>query len=120
VMIGLLISALVSSSEQTMPALVAVVMLQLVLCGGLLPVAGRAGLEQLSLIVPGRFAYAASSSSVGLQPAHPRPGATNDLLSTATAQYWALDVAALVVLIVVFAVLARWATGRSIRRSSTR
>ena len=120
VMLGLLISALVSSSEQTMPALVAVVMVQLVLCGGLLPIAGRAGLEQLSLIVPSRWAYAAGSSAVGLQPDHPRPGATDDLLSRSAAQYWVLDVAALVVLTLVFAALARWATGRSIRRSSTR
>jgi ABC-type multidrug transport system ATPase subunit/pSer/pThr/pTyr-binding forkhead associated (FHA) protein len=120
VMAGLLISALVSSSEQTMPALVALVMGQLVLCGGLLPVAGRAGLEQLSLLVPGRFAYAATASSVGLDPDPPRPGTSNDLLSTSSAQYWTLDVVGLVILTLALAALARWATARSIRRSSMR
>lgn len=120
VMTGLLVSALVGSSEQTMPALVGLVMVQLVLCGGLLPVAGRAGLEQLSLLVPARFAYAAASSSVGLEPDPPRPGTAHDVLSTGSAQYWALDVAGLVVLALVLVALARWATGRSIRRSSTR
>ncbi|MFC4783615.1 FHA domain-containing protein [Nocardioides sp. MAHUQ-72] len=120
VMAGLLISALVSSSEQTMPALVALVMLQLVLCGGLLPIAGRAGLEQLSWAVPGRFAFAASASSVGLESAPHHRGTVRDALSTSSAGYWTLDVVALVVLALVLTALTRWATARSIRRSSTR
>jgi ABC-type transport system involved in multi-copper enzyme maturation permease subunit len=119
VLTGLLISALVSSSEQTMPALVGLVMLQLVLCGGLLPVAGRAGLEQLSWLVPGRFAFAATASSVGLER-HPPHGGEHDVLFTSSAGYWALDVAALIVLSLLIAALARWATARSIRRLSTR
>jgi hypothetical protein len=119
VLTGLLISAMVSSSEQTMPALVGLVMLQLVLCGGLLPVAGRAGLEQVSWLVPGRFAFAATASSVGLERRPPH-GGEHDALFTSSAGHWALDVAALLALSVVIAALARWATARSIRRLSTR
>jgi ABC-type multidrug transport system ATPase subunit len=120
VVTGLLVSALVSSSEQTMPALVGLVMLQLVLCGGLLPVAGRPGLEQVSLVVPGRFAFAGASSSVGLVPDVPKPGSTHDVLATSSAPYWLLDVAGLLVLTLVLVSLAGWATARSIRRPSTR
>jgi hypothetical protein len=115
VLAGLVISALVSSSEQTMPALVGLVMVQLVLCGGLLPVAGRAGLEQLSFLVPGRFAFAAAASSVGL-----RPDTARDVLQTSSAQYWTIDIAGLVALTLILTALLRWATGRSIRRSSVR
>jgi ABC-type multidrug transport system ATPase subunit/pSer/pThr/pTyr-binding forkhead associated (FHA) protein len=119
VLTGLLISALVSSGEQTMPALVGLVMLQLVLCGGLLPVAGRAGLEQVSWLVPGRFAFAASASSVNLEQNAPHATA-DDALSTHSAGYWTLDVTALLLLVLVLAGLTFWATGRSIRRSSSR
>jgi hypothetical protein len=119
VLAGLLISALVSSSEQTMPALVGLVMLQLVLCGGLLPIAGRAGLEQLSWLVPGRFAFAASASSVGLE--QPATGETaDDVLATHSGEYWLLDVGALVALVVVLVALTTWGTARSIRRTSSR
>ena len=114
------ISALVSSSEQTMPALVALVMVQLVLCGGLLPVAGRPGLEQLSLVVPGRYAFAATASAVGLEPGRMVAEESQDVLWTSSVSYWTLDVAGLVMISLALLVLARWATGRSIRRSSTR
>lgn len=40
--LGLLISSLASTSEQVMPLLVVSVMMQLVMCGGLIPISGRA------------------------------------------------------------------------------
>jgi ABC-type multidrug transport system permease subunit len=64
--VGLAVSALVTSSEQTMPALVGVVMVQLVLCGALVPVAGRAVLEQLAWLAPARWGFAAAAASVDL------------------------------------------------------
>ena len=63
---GLAISALVTSSEQTMPTLVGVIMLQLVLSGSLFAVAGRPVLEQVAWLAPSRWAYAATSSAMGL------------------------------------------------------
>ncbi|MDQ6523706.1 ATP-binding cassette domain-containing protein [Nocardioides sp. LHD-245] len=66
VVIGLALSALVTSSEQTMPALVGLVMLQLVLSGALFEIAGRAGLEQLAWLSPSRWGYAASASAIQL------------------------------------------------------
>ncbi len=62
--LGLLISAAVSTSEQVMPLLIVTLMSQLVLCGGLIPVADRAGLEHVAYISPSRWGYAAAASTV--------------------------------------------------------
>jgi hypothetical protein len=59
VLLGLALSALARSNEQIMPLLVVAIMAQLVLSGGLLPVAARLGLEQLSWITPARWGHAA-------------------------------------------------------------
>ncbi|WP_418063887.1 FHA domain-containing protein [Pimelobacter simplex] len=64
--IGLALSAVVTSTEQTMPALVGMVMLQLVLSGALLEVAGRPILEQIAWLSPSRWGYAASASAMDL------------------------------------------------------
>ncbi len=66
VVIGLALSALVTSSEQTMPALVGLVMLQLVLSGALFQIAGRVGLEQIAWLSPSRWGYAAAASAIQL------------------------------------------------------
>lgn len=66
VVIGLALSALVTSSEQTMPALVGLVMLQLVLSGALFEIAGRVGLEQIAWLSPSRWGYAAAASAMKL------------------------------------------------------
>jgi len=66
VVIGLALSALVTSTEQTMPALVGVVMLQLVLSGALFEIAGRPGLEQIAWLSPSRWGYAGAASAMDL------------------------------------------------------
>jgi ABC-type multidrug transport system permease subunit len=66
VVIGLALSALVTSTEQTMPALVGMVMLQLVLSGALFEIAGRPVLEQVAWLSPSRWGYAAAASAMGL------------------------------------------------------
>jgi energy-coupling factor transporter ATP-binding protein EcfA2 len=65
-MIGLVISASVNNTDKTMPLLVLATMAQLVLCGGLVPVAGRPVLEQLSWLAPARWGFAAFASTVDL------------------------------------------------------
>jgi hypothetical protein len=64
--VGLALSALVTSTEQTMPALVGVIMVQLVLSGALFAVNGRLLLEQVAWLSPSRWAYAACASAMGL------------------------------------------------------
>ncbi|UQE76747.1 ATP-binding cassette domain-containing protein [Gordonia sp. PP30] len=64
-LIGLAISAAVRSNEQTMPPLVIVVMVQLVFCGGLFPIAAQ-GAKQLSWIFPSYWGYANGAQAVNL------------------------------------------------------
>ncbi|MBO0865835.1 MAG: ATP-binding cassette domain-containing protein, partial [Mycobacterium sp.] len=63
-MLGMLLSALAQSNEQIMPLLVVSIMSQLVLSGGMIPVTGRLGLDQISWLTPGRWGYAAGASSI--------------------------------------------------------
>lgn len=64
--LGLVISAVVRDENQAMPLLVVMTMAQLVLCGGLVPVAGRAVLAQLSWLMPARWGFAAAASTADL------------------------------------------------------
>jgi ABC transport system ATP-binding/permease protein len=66
VMLGLVVSTLVDNADKTMPLLVLITMAQLVLSGGLITIAGRAGLAQASWFVPARWGYAAVSSSIDM------------------------------------------------------
>lgn len=64
--LGLLISSLVGSGEQTMPVMVVLVMVQLVLSGGLFPVTDRAVLEQLAWLSPSRWGFAAMGATTDI------------------------------------------------------
>lgn len=112
---GLVVSAAATSTEQTMPALVALVMAQLVLCGGLFAIAGRVGLEQVSWVLPARFGYAATAATTGLQKP-PAPKA--DPLYDPTAQQWLIDIGFLGVQALAFLALAAWALHRSVTRNA--
>ncbi|WP_109508444.1 FHA domain-containing protein [Nocardioides speluncae] len=96
--IGLAISALVTSSEQTMPTLVGLVMLQLVLSGALLPVDGRPVLEQLAWLAPARWGYAASATSVDFNLFLTPEAAEYSGLYSHTVGQWVANMTALVVL----------------------
>jgi ABC-type multidrug transport system ATPase subunit len=62
--LGLVLSAIAQSNEQIMQLLAGSIILQLVLAGGMIPVTGRAGLNQLSWLTPARWGYAAGASSI--------------------------------------------------------
>jgi ABC-type multidrug transport system ATPase subunit/pSer/pThr/pTyr-binding forkhead associated (FHA) protein len=114
--VGLAVSALVTSNEQTMPALVGVVMVQLVLCGALVPVAGRAVLEQLAWLAPARWGFAASAVSVDLDRAKRQlPDEQLDGLYDPNVAQYVLDLTMLVFLLCVLLALAAW----FVRRSAT-
>ncbi|WP_327181232.1 ABC transporter ATP-binding protein/permease [Streptomyces sp. NBC_01334] len=96
-MLGLLISALVHKEEVTMPLLVLLAIVQVVFCGALLPLDGVPGLEQLSWLVPARWALGAMAGTIGL--ARIVPGdITADPLFGHSVGVWLLDVGMLVVL----------------------
>lgn len=109
--LGLALSALVSSSEQAMPVLVGSVMLQLVLSGAIIPVAGRAVLEQLAWLAPSRWAYGAIGTSVDL-------GATStdtDQLLEHTKTQWLFDMGMLTLIALILCLLGYVFTRRSAR-----
>jgi ABC-type multidrug transport system ATPase subunit/pSer/pThr/pTyr-binding forkhead associated (FHA) protein len=66
-MIGLVISAWVSNADKAMPMLVLMIMVQLVFSGGLVPLAGRPGLQQVSYAVPARWGFAMTAATVDLR-----------------------------------------------------
>ncbi|MCG2803468.1 MAG: FHA domain-containing protein [Cellulomonas sp.] len=101
-MLGALVSAVVRSGEQTMPLLVIIVMTQLVMTGGMIPVTNRDGLSQVAALFPARWGYAAAASTVDLR--HVVPVAQHDALWVhSVGQFWA-DVAVLVAMLVVLSV----------------
>lgn len=65
--LGLAISAFVSSNDQVMPVLIVVLMVQLVLHGGLIPILDNDLLNALSKLVPGRWGYAAAAAGIDLE-----------------------------------------------------
>ncbi|MCT9075874.1 ABC transporter ATP-binding protein/permease [Streptomyces fulvoviolaceus] len=96
-MLGLLVSAMVRKEEVTMPLLVLLAIVQVVFCGALLKLDGVPGIEQLSWLVPSRWALGAMAGTVGL--ARIVPGElTGDPLFRHSAGVWLLNIAMLIVL----------------------
>jgi len=106
---GLLISAVVNSSDKTMPLLVVTVLAEVVLSGGVFRLNGMAGLGQLSWLSPSRWGFAAAASTVNLnQVTPPPPGNTPDPLWRHTPYIWLLDMAMQLALTAVLAGLTWW------------
>jgi ABC transport system ATP-binding/permease protein len=107
-MLGLIISSLVRSSEQIMPLFVVSIMAQLVLCGGMVPVTGRLGLDQLSFVTPARWGYAAAASTVDLRHLIPGSMLPQDRFWAHTTKIWLLDMGMLAGLSLFYACFVRW------------
>jgi ABC transport system ATP-binding/permease protein len=101
--IGLFVSALVSTSEKAMPFLVMITMAQIVLSGGVVPLAGMAGLSQLSWIAPSRWGFAATAATVNLNILG---RGSSDPLWRPTSGNWLRDVGIVIGLALVFLLLA--------------
>ena len=106
--LGLAISALVRSSEQIMPLFVVAVMAQLVLCGGMVPVTGRLGLDQLSFAMPARWGYAAAASTVDVRHLVPGSLLPQDRFWEHTSKFWLIDMGMLAALSLFYACFVRW------------
>ena len=110
-MLGAVGSALVRSGEQTMPLLVVLVMAQLVFSGGMIPVTDRDGLEQASMIFPGRWGYSAAASDIDLNgllygPTRVPTYKKDDLWAHTTGQFW-FDIGILAAMIVLLTIVLR-------------
>jgi ABC transport system ATP-binding/permease protein len=106
--LGLAISSLVRSTEQIMPLFVVSVMAQLVLCGGMVPVTGRLGLDQLSFAMPTRWGYTAAASTVDLRTLVPGSLVPEDRFWQHTPKIWLLDMGMLAALSLFYGGFVRW------------
>ena len=67
ILIGLVLSALVSSQNQVMPVLIVVLMVQMVLNGGLIPLLDSDALNLLSKTVPARWGLSLGAVSLDMR-----------------------------------------------------
>jgi hypothetical protein len=113
--IGLLISALVNSSDKTTPLLVVAVLVQVVLSGAVFPLNGKAGLEQFSWLSPSRWGFGAAASTSSLNRIlPPAPGTRPDPLWNHSPHVWLLHMTMQAVLAAGFI----WLTWRRLNRVS--
>jgi len=110
--IGLLISAVVRTSETTLVLLFISVMLQIVLTGGVIPITGKAGVEQLAWISPSRWGFGAVASTASLNDL--QPGQKPDSLWNHSGHTWLLDIGMQIVLAVIFSFI----TWRTLKRAA--
>jgi ABC-type multidrug transport system ATPase subunit len=107
--LGLMMSAVAQSNEQIMPLLVVSIMSQLVLAGGMIPVTGRAGLNQLSWLTPGRWGYAAGASSIDFPDlVKVKQIPTNDPIWQHSKHIYFFDMFMLAALSLLYAGYVRW------------
>ncbi|MFD3841776.1 FHA domain-containing protein [Streptomyces sp. NPDC058642] len=98
-MFGLIISALVKTAEKTMPLLVMFAIVQVVFTGCLFPLSGSVGVNELSYLMPSRWAVAAAGATLDFNKiSPPAKGESNDPLWEHTVGAWGMDMLALVVL----------------------
>jgi hypothetical protein len=101
--IGLAVSTIVKNSDRALPVLVIVIMAQLLFSGGLFPLHGRAGLEQLAWLSPARWGFAAGAAVTGFSRL---PGWRGDPLWRHSTGTFLLDIAMLLVITVGYLALA--------------
>jgi ABC transport system ATP-binding/permease protein len=107
--LGLVLSAVATSNEQIMQLLAVSIISQLVLAGGMIPVTGRAGLNQLSWLTPARWGYAAGASSIDFPDlVKVKQIPTNDPIWQHSKHIFLLDMGMLAVLSVFYSLYVRW------------
>ncbi|HEU0191802.1 MAG TPA: FHA domain-containing protein [Mycobacterium sp.] len=107
--VGMAMSALARSNEQVMPLLVVSIMSQLVLAGGMIPVTGRFGLDQVSWVTPARWGYAAGASTIDINKLMAEvPQIPHDSHWKHTHGAWLLDMFMLLVLEAAYGLFIRW------------
>jgi hypothetical protein len=110
--LGLMVSALVSTTERAMPFLVLITMVQVILSGGVVSIAGKMGLEQVSYLVPGRWGFAAVASTADLNHLVPAGSVPVDPLWQHQASTWLTDMGAMIALSAVFVIITWWRLNR--------
>jgi ABC-type multidrug transport system ATPase subunit len=106
--VGLLISAAVGTPEKTMPLLVLLSLAQVILCGALVALPGKVGLEQLAWLAPSRWGMAATAATADLNNLQPPSGEAPDSLWRQTPATWLKDMGVLAGLGLAVLVIAWW------------
>ncbi len=107
--LGLVLSAVATSNEQIMQLLAVSIISQLVLAGGMIPVTGRAGLNQLSWLTPARWGYAAGASSIDFPDlVKVKQIPTNDPIWQHSKHIFLLDMGMLALLSLFYSLFVRW------------
>ncbi|MBS2539819.1 ATP-binding cassette domain-containing protein, partial [Catenulispora sp. NF23] len=99
-LLGLVVSAIVRTTEKTMPLLVLITIVEVVFCGSLFPLFNSVGLEQLAWLSPSRWAVAAEAATINLPGimGPPQGRTTTDPLWQHSILQWGADIGMLVVL----------------------
>ncbi|CDM77676.1 conserved transmembrane ATP-binding protein ABC transporter [Mycobacterium marinum E11] len=104
--IGLTLSTLGSSLREVLPLVVPVILASLLFAGGLVPLVGTWGFDQIAWFVPAHWGFAATASTVDLHRVDVL--ATHNEVWAHYAGWWAFDIGMLVTFGVVGAGLARY------------
>ena len=86
---GLALSSLGNSLREVLPLIVPVILASLLFAGGLVPLVGTWGFDQISWFIPAQWGFAASGSTVDLHRVDAL--ATNALVWTHYAGWWVFD-----------------------------
>lgn len=106
VIVGLVLSWVARYKQLILPIGVLVILLSLMFCGAMFPLADRDGVQQVSWLFPSRWGFAASASTVDLHSIAPL--ADYDALWAHSAGRWLFDMAMLLVLAAVATSLVWW------------
>ena len=87
--IGLALSSLGNSLREVLPLVVPVILASLLFAGGLVPLVGTWGFDQISWFIPAQWGFAASGSTVDLHRVDAL--ATNALVWTHYSGWWVFD-----------------------------
>ncbi len=87
--VGLALSSLGKSLREVLPLVVPVILASLLFSGGLVPLVGTWGFDQISWLVPAQWGFAATGSTVDLHRVDPL--AANALVWTHYSGWWVFD-----------------------------
>jgi ABC-type multidrug transport system ATPase subunit len=114
VMVALALSSLAKQAEQVALTAVLIVLVSLVFAGALFPVSGRFPLEQIAGLVPARWGFAATASTVDVHAVNPLAEA--DISWKHSSGQWLLDMGLLIGFGVIATAALRWRLRRPSRR----
>ncbi|MGH3966997.1 MAG: ABC transporter permease, partial [Mycobacterium sp.] len=104
--VALVLSALAKYREQLLLMAVLVILISVLFCGGAFPLSSRFVLEQVSWLLPSRWGFSASASTVDLHAVNPLTD--NDSSWSHSAGWWAFDMAVLIALGVAATAFLAW------------